>query len=167
MGDLAQAMVALARAAERRRGARAQLLEATDTIAAAIREQLRSGDKVLVEKYPPLKVAELKPGEPEPDNTVEYEAVRVRYTKPEGGSLIAEDALARDFAIFGLKESQPTLLKVIGWKDDWKPHIANMNERQSFVHEAEGVIRSFSRDLTVQAAAYEETAKKATKLVPR
>ncbi len=85
MGDLAQAMVVLARAAERRRGARAELLEATDTIAAAVREQLRSGDKVLVEKYPPLKVTELKPGEPEPDNTVEYEAVRVRYVKPEGG----------------------------------------------------------------------------------
>ena len=166
MGDLAQAMVVLARAAERRRGARAELLEATDTIAAAVREQLRSGDKVLVEKYPPLKVTELKPGEPEPDNTVEYEAVRVRYVKPEGGAT-AEDALARDYALFGLKESQPTLLKVIGWKDEWTPHIANMNERQSFVYEAESVIRAFSRDLTVQAAAYEATAKKATKLVPR
>jgi hypothetical protein len=44
VGDLAQAIVALGRAAERRKGAHAELVDATDTIAKAIRDQLRSGD---------------------------------------------------------------------------------------------------------------------------
>jgi hypothetical protein len=44
VGDLAQAIVALRRAAERRKGAHAELVDATDT--KAIRDQLRSGDQV-------------------------------------------------------------------------------------------------------------------------
>src|SRR5260370_38713401 len=49
VGDLAQAIVALGRAAEKRRMARGDLAEATDTIAKAIRDELRAGDKVTVE----------------------------------------------------------------------------------------------------------------------
>src|SRR5260370_41700822 len=47
-GDLAQAILALGRAAEKRRMARGDLAEATDTIAKAIRDDLRAGHKETV-----------------------------------------------------------------------------------------------------------------------
>jgi len=167
MGDLAQAMVSLARAAERRRGARATLVDATDTIAMAIREQLRSGDAVEVDRYQKPKTAEATPSgtSPATPETAEYEAVRVSYIK--GGAGAGQDALARDLAIFGVSDSQILILRVTGWKDEWKPHIATMDERQAFVYEVDSVIKAFARNLTTQAATYEATVKKATKLVPR
>src|SRR5436190_1263965 len=55
-GDLASSIVALARAAERRRGTRLDLIEATDTIALAIRKELRSGDRVTIKLSDPLPV---------------------------------------------------------------------------------------------------------------
>jgi hypothetical protein len=51
MGDLAQSIVALGRAAERRRQGAGDLIEATSVVAKAIRQQLRSGDQVVVGRW--------------------------------------------------------------------------------------------------------------------
>lgn len=51
MGDLAQSIVALARAAERRRQGAGGLIEATGVVAKAIRQQLRNGDEVVVGRW--------------------------------------------------------------------------------------------------------------------
>ena len=51
MGDLAQSIVALARAAERRRQGAGDLIEATSVVAKAIRQQLRNGDEVVVGRW--------------------------------------------------------------------------------------------------------------------
>jgi hypothetical protein len=51
MGDLAQSIVALGRAAERRRQGAGDLIEATSVVAKAIRQQLRSGDEVVVGRW--------------------------------------------------------------------------------------------------------------------
>jgi ATPase family associated with various cellular activities (AAA) len=51
MGDLAQSIVALGRAAERRRQGAGDLIEATGVVARAIRQQLRSGDEVVVGRW--------------------------------------------------------------------------------------------------------------------
>lgn len=51
MGDLAQSIVALGRAAERRREGAGDLIEATGVVAKAIRQQLRSGDQVVVGRW--------------------------------------------------------------------------------------------------------------------
>jgi hypothetical protein len=156
MGDLAQAIVALARSAERRRGARAELIEATDTIAKAIREQLRAGDAVEAEKY--------RTDDSKPPEVVEYEAVRARRAMAVPPK--AEDVLSRDLALFGLAESQGSY-KVDGWKAEWNAHPATAEEREAFVNEVEEVIKKFSKKLTEQALRFEVTAKKAAKLTPR
>src|SRR2546430_11012006 len=88
MGDLAQAIVALGRAAERRRAARSDLIEATDTIANAIREQLRSGDEVEVEGHQDLLPSLIS------TKQVTYRAVSVRKQLTAGTGK-AEDALLR------------------------------------------------------------------------
>jgi hypothetical protein len=51
MGDLAQSIVALGRAAERRRQGAGDLIEATSVVAKAIRQQLRNGDEVVVGRW--------------------------------------------------------------------------------------------------------------------
>lgn len=51
MGDLAQSIVALGRAAERRRQGATDLIEATSVVAKAIRQQLRNGDEVVVGRW--------------------------------------------------------------------------------------------------------------------
>lgn len=51
MGDLAQSIVALGRAAERRRQGAGDLIEATGAVAKAIRQQLRGGDQVVVGRW--------------------------------------------------------------------------------------------------------------------
>lgn len=51
MGDLAQSIVALGRAAERRRQGASDLIEATSVVAKAIRQQLRNGDEVVVGRW--------------------------------------------------------------------------------------------------------------------
>ena len=51
MGDLAQSIVALGRAAERRRQGASDLIGATAVVAKAIRQQLRSGDEVVVGRW--------------------------------------------------------------------------------------------------------------------
>lgn len=60
MGDLAQSIVALGRAAERRRQGAGDLIEATSVVAKAIRQQLRSGDQVVVGRW----LAEARPASP-------------------------------------------------------------------------------------------------------
>lgn len=51
MGDLAQSIVALGRAAERRRQGATDLIEASSVVAKAIRQQLRNGDEVVVGRW--------------------------------------------------------------------------------------------------------------------
>lgn len=51
MGDLAQSIVALGRAAERRRHGAGDLIEATSVVAKAIRQQLRNSDEVVVGRW--------------------------------------------------------------------------------------------------------------------
>lgn len=51
MGDLAQSIVALGRAAERRRQGASDLIEATSVVAKAIRQLLRNGDEVVVGRW--------------------------------------------------------------------------------------------------------------------
>lgn len=51
MGDLAQSIVALGRAAERRREGAGDLIDATSVVAKAIRQQLRGGDQVVVGRW--------------------------------------------------------------------------------------------------------------------
>jgi hypothetical protein len=104
MGDLAQAIVSLASAAEKRRGARADLIDATDTIAAAIRKQLRSGDEVVVARQQPT---------PRPDDkSVDYTAASVGrlvwadpLTKQHPEVLANQDVLLRERAVLGLDKA--------------------------------------------------------------
>jgi hypothetical protein len=51
MSDLAQSIVALGRAAERRRQGAGDLIEATGVVVKAIRQQLRNGDEVVVGRW--------------------------------------------------------------------------------------------------------------------
>jgi len=161
MGDLAQAIVALGRASERRRGARAELIEATDTIANAIREQLRSGDSVEVEGHQEFLSSLLAATE------VTYRAVSVRKRLTTGSGK-AEDALLRAIgkskAVFGPESSGSFELVQIPGEI---VHSASDEERQAFVHEAGAVVAAFRRLLDEQATKNEAAAKKATKLTPR
>lgn len=160
MGDLAQAIVALGRASERRQGARAELIDATDTIARAIRELLRSGDSVEVEGHqdPLLNLLYT--------TQVTYCAVSVRKRLPTGNGK-AEDALLRvagkKSALFGTQASGAFHLV----SDDTIVHAASDEERQMFVHEANRVVAAFRQLLDEQATKNEAAAKKATKLTPR
>jgi len=160
MGDLAQAIVALARASERRQGARADLIEATDTIAGAIRELLRSGDSVEVEGHqdPLLNLLYT--------TQVTYRAVSVRKRLSTGTGK-PEDALLRVAAkkggLFGTQT--PGAYQIL--PGDEIVYAASDEERQAFVHEADRVVTNFRRILDEQAAKNEAAAKKATKLTPR
>lgn len=161
MGDLAQAIVSLGRAAERRRGARVDLIEATDTIATAIREELRSGDAVEVEGHQDFLTSLITA------TKVTYRASRVtrRLTTGSGKQ---QDALIRETdtrrSVFGLDG--------VGDYEVAQPvgaiaHTASEEERQAFVHEVPAVVAAFNRLLEEQASRYESAAKKATKLTPR
>ncbi len=161
MGDLAQAIVSLGRAAERRRGARADLIEATDTIASALREELRSGDSVEVEGHQDFLTSLISTAK------VTYHASRVTRRLPIGSGK-PQDALIREAetkrAVFGLEG--------VGDYEMGQPtgaiaHTANEEERQAFVHEVPAVVAAFNRLLEEQASRYEAAAKKATKLTPR
>ncbi len=157
MGDLAQAIVNLARAAEKRKGARADLIEATDTIAKAIRKELRSGDEVSLEIHEEVRGAKTT-------GTVRYQAARVQ---PKGRSVAQwQDALLRDYAILGLSDAQGEYISnptVLGSTF----HPATAAERESFVLEAESVVTAFRVLLENEARDYGTSASKATKLTPR
>lgn len=164
MSDLAQAIVSLGRISERRRGARSDLIEATDTIAKAIREQLRTGDEVEVERQPQGVLEGIVYGPP----SVTYRATRVTWANAT--SMKPIDALSResggDVSLFAIDEGQQSSL---GYLTDHHvaAHVANENERQAFVHEASSVVSAFRRLLEDQANKYEAAAKKAAKLTPR
>ncbi len=161
MGDLAQAIVALGRASERRAGARAELIDATDTIAKAIRELLRSGDSVEVEGHQDLLSSLLA------TTAVTYRAVSVRKRLQTGTSK-GEDALLRvagkKKALFG---TQSAGTYTLAHDENEVVHAASDEERQAFVHEANSVVAAFRRLLDEQATRNEAAAKKATKLTPR
>ncbi len=162
VGDLAQAIVALGRAAEKRRGARADLVDATDTIATAIREQLRAGDAVTLTED---VVAVVLFGSKGPRPT--YRAVRAQAfrTWPDETRTMEGkpfDALIRGDAI---------LSDVKGGHIDLDTsvvlHPATAEERAAFVAEVEGVVRLFNELLSKQATDYGTSAKKAVRLTPR
>jgi hypothetical protein len=189
-GDLATAIVSLASAAERRRGGRAALIEATDTVAKAIRKQLRSGDEVVV---PRLETT------PRPnDKAVDYTAERVgRLVWSDGDVqrhpevLANQDVLLRGLAILGLEKATGRYVtdnQVAELRDairladearanrepfdevyveDYECHPATAEEREAFVKEAPTVIAALRELLDEQAEVFEETARKATKLTPR
>jgi hypothetical protein len=170
--DLAHAIVSLAGAAERRRGARADLVDATDTIAAAVRKQLRNGDEVVVARLE----ATPRPN----DKSVDYTAASVgRLVWADGDSqrhpavLANQDVLLRERAILGLvkatgryvtEDQVAELREAIRMADeartnrepydevyveDYECHPATAEEREAFVREAPAVIEAF-RDLLEQ-----------------
>jgi hypothetical protein len=189
--DLATAIVGLARSAEQRRGARADLIEATDTVAAAIRKQLRNGDEVVV--------ARLEATLPPPkDKSVDYTAAsagRLRWSTsdvarhPEISE--AHDVLLRGRAVLGLEKASGRYItddqldelreavRVADeaartkepydevYIDDYLCHPGTPEEREAFVREAPDVIEAFRELLEEQAKAFDETVRRATKLIPR
>lgn len=188
--DLAHAIVSLASAAERRRGARADLVDATDTIAAAIRKQLRNGDTVViggdndgqkrdaVVTYRSAAVGSL--GFEDPDNE------RHPFVGPETDVLLREKAilgplpqgsrqLIDEIMIHLLREAQQgfDLAHVNGkrwpeiYVDSFLLHPATAAEREAFAREAPAVIEAFREMLERQAEAFNATATKTTKLTPR
>lgn len=161
MSDLAQAIVSLGRISERRRGARGDLIEATNTIAEAIREQLRTGDTVEVERHQELSLTGIVYG----PGSVTYRATRVTRSDLPGTK--PEDALVRE------NDGQAFVLgsvaAAVSYRTD-QGHIAlraTEEDRQAFVHEAPAVVAAFRKLLNDQADKYEAAAKKAAKLTPR
>jgi hypothetical protein len=155
-GDLAQAIVALGRAAERRRSAASDLIKSTDVVARAIRAQLRTGD-----------ATEVARGDGQPP--VGYRAARV--TRAGGfleealsGEPQGEDVLLRGSAILGLQQARGRYRDLDG---EGELHPATVEERDQFVLEAHDVVREFGRLLDEQAGRYGEAAQRAAKLTPR
>jgi hypothetical protein len=175
MGDLAQAIVSLGRIAERRRGARTDLIEATDTIAAAIREELRTGDMVEVERH----AQELLSGLIFAPGKATYRATRVTINaaaKPidvlarivDGKAALFGEGLGRTSGVrLDLLAQQRVPLGAIETDEGVDVHVATEEERQAFVQEASAVVSAFRRLLEQQASDYEAAAKKAAKLTPR
>jgi hypothetical protein len=155
-GDLAASIVALARSAERRRGTRLDLIEATDVIARAIRNELRSGDKVTI------TVPTHQPNVKRVIAT--YYAARVRQ---KSNIYEEHDALIRGDAILGVRGS--------GFDWEWVPHrgvafdghIATDEERRAFALEAAAVVAAFRALLESEARDNGQLAGKVTKLTPR
>ncbi|TMC08714.1 MAG: hypothetical protein E6J41_12660 [Chloroflexi bacterium] len=155
-GDLAQAIVALGRAAERRRNAATDLIKSTDVVARAIRAQLRGGDAIEVAG---------EDGQP----PAAYRAARVGRAggfleEALGGEPSGEDVLLRGSAILGLQQARGRYRDLDG---EGELHPATAEERDQFVREAHGVVREFGRLLDEQAGRYGEAAERATKLTPR
>lgn len=162
MGDLAQAIVALGRAAERRKAARSELVEATDTIASTIRELLRTGDSVEVEGHQDFLSSMVS------TKQVTYRAISVMKRLATGTSK-EEDALLRvagkTRAIFG--PDKPGVYAVVAGEPGEVVHTANDDERQAFVHEAGRMVAAFRELLDTQASKNATAARKAAKLAPR
>ena len=161
MGDLAQAIVSLGRIAERRRGARTDLIEATDTIAAAIREELRTGDMVEIERHAQEFLSGLiyAPGK------ATYRATRVNVNAAPRPIDVLARVVDGKAALFG--EGLGRAAGAIGPDEGVDVHVATEEERQAFVQEASAVVSAFRRLLEQQASDYEAAAKKAAKLTPR
>jgi len=161
MGDLAQAIVSLGRIAERRRGARADLIEATNTIAEAIREELRTGDSVEVEVHAQEFLSGLiyAPGK------ATYRATRVTINAAPRPVNVLARIVDGKASLFG--EALPRGASAIEADDGQAVHVATEEERQAFVQEAAAVVAAFRHLLEEQASAYEAAAKKAAKLTPR
>lgn len=155
--DLARAIVNLGRAAERRRGARSVLIESTDTVAQAMREQLRTGDRVTIH---------LAAGTG--SRPVTYYAARAREKTniyEEQDALIRQDN--NENGILGVRGK--------GFNWEWVPgrgialdgHIATDEERRDFIAEAAAVVKEFQVLLDAQARDDGLSAGRATKLTPR
>jgi hypothetical protein len=152
--------VSLARAAEYRRGASIELEEATDTVAKAIRDQLRSGDEVVLESAMFDEVLGYAP-----DHAPLYRALRVR--RVVSVPTVWKDVLARDFALIGLgADAAPGgEYKAAGDVGDFHP--ATPTEREEFAREAEAVVKAFTKLVRTEAKSHQESAKKAVKHTPR
>jgi hypothetical protein len=148
MGDLARAIVDLAKAAETRRAARRQLIDATDVVAQAIRKELRTADFVIV------------PRPHDEEQQVMYMAARVRYVSADGAK--ESEVLLRDGAVL---EQLPSSSRVED--DHLEVHPATAEERWAFVQEAPAVISAFHEELFREARQFEVAAHSATRVVPR
>jgi hypothetical protein len=155
-GDLAQAIVALGRAGERRRSAASELIKSTDVVAAAIRAQLRTGDAAEVAR---------EDGEP----AVKYRAARVTRVRgfmeeALGGEPSGDDVLLRGSAILGLEQARGRFRDLDG---EGELHPATAEERDRFVQEAHDVVHEFGHLLDELAGRYGAAAERAAKLTPR
>lgn len=151
--DLARAIVNLAKAAERRRATRFDLIESTDTVAQAIREHVRTGDHVTI--HMPAGTG---------SRPATYYAARAR----EKANIYVEyDALVREDAILGVRGK--------GFQWEWVPgrgvaidgHIATDDERRAFVAESGVVAAEFQALLDAEARDNGISVSRATKLTPR
>jgi hypothetical protein len=164
--DLATAIVSLARTSEQRRGARASLIEATDTIAKAIRKELRGGDNIAI---PTGGVKAVGRTTVTYEGEVTYAAARASR-RPRAGELGSavqswHDVLLRDHvAIFGLSDAEGEYV-IDG--SGLTAYPATAEQRQAFVAEAEAVVKAFRELLEKQAIDYDGAARKATKLSVR
>lgn len=162
MGDLAESLVELGRAAKTRSHARRELKEATEVVAAAIRKQLRSRD--VVEVVDPDRV----------DEMVGYCVVRVWDGE---GNL--QQVLARELAILEpIEESVSTSAEMMregvtpfGTPDDPDGetvfHVASARERSHFAQEAALVVKLFEKQLRQDAEDYTGAAQQLVKLAVR
>jgi hypothetical protein len=156
--DLAQAIVSLGRAGERRRGTRAQLIEATDMIAKAIRKELRRGDQVTLKAGEVISAAR---------STVTLASVRYSAGRVTSGPN-RFDVLFRGEEILGLPEDSDGGARLILHDESGQERRpATAETRELFVAELPSVIRAFRELLDSQADRFSEAARKAAKLTPR
>ncbi len=182
--DLAQAIVSLAKAAEKRRGARADLVDATDTIAKAMRKQLRSGDSIIIDAV--LEEKEQVTYRAASVGRLQWEDILVKSHPEISGHA---DVLLRNGAIFGLEKAEgryitEDLLDELRaaiqtatdarannqfhdevYPEDYQCHPATDVERRAFVKEAPAVVLAFRELLESQADNYQQIAGATTKIV--
>lgn len=151
--DLARAIVNLAKAAERRRAARFDLIESTDTVAQAIREHVRTGDRVTI--HVPAGTG---------SRPVTYYAARARE---KANIYVEHDALVRGDAILGVRGKGFEWEFVPGRGVALDGHIATDDERREFIAESGVVAAEFEALLAAEARDNGVSVSRATKLTPR
>ncbi len=160
MGDLAQAIVDLGKAAQLRTGARRRLVESTSIVAAAIRKQLRTEEDMVSVQHD-LSSGVVQPSEEASAHNITYSVVRF-----EADGARPQQALCRDLAVLedidGVNGRE--LVPVID-RDEF--HRATAQEREHFVVEAPVVIAAFERLLRDEAGAFTKAAGSVAKLVVR
>lgn len=138
MSDLTVSLMALAASSRGRRMDRTELRNATDTVAKAIADQLRSGDEVTI-------------------NEASYRIERTTYTEGRAGFVPGTaNILCRNGArLQGTPEQQLS-----------QPY-AEDSARIAFIAEAEAVIRAFTKLCEDEGRVYGTLAATATRLALR
>jgi len=181
MSDLAQALVDLGKAATERRLARRQLEQATATVAAAIRKQLRAGDCISIEKR--TVPADLVVADSELDHInasfsedgqtatlggAVYGVGRVFDAKGKLQQVLYREAIGPDWAILDEIEvhgDDPRALTDPEKLQEY--HRASAAERLLFAREAPDVIAEFARYAAGEASSFARAAGAVTKLAVR